>query len=168
MIELLRQYYLDEKGISGPAFTAAILSLLLAVLLLLRHSAHPVAKGMGTGLIGVGVLLFVIAFTARTFNQRKLDELGSRTSVPELELQQSEVTRMEKVMNVAFRYAFVSFAAIMLAAMVWILLTNSAYWRGIAIAVMILAALATIGDSFNAYRNARYLDAVRAFTPPEP
>lgn len=167
MIELLRQYYLDEKGISGPAFIAATLSILLAALLLLRYSTHPVAKGMGTGLIGVGVLLFVIAFSARVFNQRKLDELGSRAFVPELELQQSEVARMEKVMNMTFRYAFVSFAAIMLAAMVWILLTKSPYWRGMGIAVMILVALATIGDSFNAYRNARYLETVRAFTPTE-
>lgn len=167
MLEHIRQYYIDEKGLSIPAFAAAATVLALAAFLLVKHAAHPLARGMGTGLVVAGVLLTVAGFSARNFNEKKLKELTARVAVPELELQQSEVARMDKVMNVTFRYAFIAFVVLMLAAMLWIMLTKSAYWRGMGVALMILVALATIGDSFNAYRNARYLDTVRAYTPGE-
>lgn len=117
------------------------------------------------GLLAVEVLPIVAGFATRNSNERKLHELRTQSTLSETQLQQNELERMDKAMNTTFRYAFIAFVVLMVAAMLWIALTQNAYWRGMGIALMILVGLLTTGGSFNAFRNARYLDTVRAYTP---
>lgn len=162
MHDLIRQYYLGERAIAQPAFIVAGAVLLIA-LLCLKNAANPVAKGMGTGLLIVCALLVTVGVSAMIYNGKKLETLPEPTTTTEAALQQTELDRMDKVMNVTFRSAFITFTVLMLAAMLVILLTKNDYWRGMAIALMILVALATIGDSFNARRCGLYLEAVKAY-----
>ena len=161
----MRQYYLGERGIALPAFIAAGAVLLIA-LLCFKNAANPVAKGMGTGLLIVCALLITLATSALLVNGKMLATLPDPATTNERALQQSELQRMDKVMNVTFHYAFIAFVVLMLGAMLAILLTKNDYWRGMAIALMVLVALATVADSFNARRCRLYVEAVQAHRVP--
>lgn len=162
MLDHIRQYYLDEKSNAIPAFIAAAVMLLLGLLLFFKYGSNAVAKGMGTGFLVVAVLGLVMGFSATAFNNKKLAELETRTTTNDQELRTSELQRMDKVMNVTFRYAFIAFGVLMMAAMLLIIFTKSDYWRGIGIGLMVLVALAVVFDSFNMKRNREYAATITA------
>jgi len=163
MIELILQYYTDEKNGFIPALVAAILFLILGSLLFFKFSGNALAKGMGTGFLVVAALLFVMAVSTSYYNNNKIKSVRELNTHSETALRQSEITRMDKVMNVTFRYAFISFAVLMIIALSIILFTKSEFWKGIGISLMILVALAIIFDSFNMQRNRGYQQQVTMF-----
>ncbi len=167
ILEHIRQYYIDEKqGVIYATITGFIF-LLVSAFIWLKFSENPLSKGIATGFFFIAVLLLVISVSSSIYNNKKIAAISqlyaqSRSSPQQSEssLQQSEIARMEKVMNVTFKYAFISFSALMLLALAIILFSNNYYWKGIGISLMLLTALLIISDSFSMQRNKAYQQTI--------
>jgi hypothetical protein len=163
MLHHIRQYYLDEKGNAVPVFIAAAICLLIGGLLMFKYSGNALAKGMGTGFLIIAVLMLGLGVSSILFNNTKLAALTERAATSEHDLRESELQRMDKVMDGTFRYAFITFGVLMMVAMGVIIGTKSDHWRGLGIALMVLVALAVVFDSFNLRRNREYQATIQAF-----
>ncbi len=164
MLEHIRQYYTDEKGGALYAVIAGFLFILISTFLWLRFSENPLSKGIATGFIFIGALLLVMSVATSVYNNKKIEGTKELRSASDLSLQQSEISRMEKVMNVTFKYAFISFTLLMLVALSIILVSKNYYWKGIGISLMLLVALTIISDSFSMQRNKAYQQKILSLT----
>jgi phosphatidylserine synthase len=162
MIALIQQYYIDERNGAIPAFIAAFIFLILGCICLFKFSANPLSKGMGTGFLIMVALLITLGISSTIFNNNKLAHLKTIQTQSEQSLQQSEIQRMDKVMNITFKYAFITFAVLMAAGLCIILFVKNEYWKGMGIALMALVLLAIISDSFSMQRNGRYQQEINA------
>ncbi|VXD14584.1 hypothetical protein [Marinoscillum sp. 108] len=99
MIEEIHNYYTAEKAGVPYVVLAGILLVGAGILILFKASAHPISKGIATGFLISGGLLIVIILSNKYYNDMMIKELPNRIDETELELQQSEIGRMEKVMN---------------------------------------------------------------------
>ncbi len=92
-----------------------------------------------------------------------IKELPNRIDETELELQQSEIGRMEKVMNVSFRYAFLGFACF-ITILAWLMVAIPSYfWKGFFIGLLFLVLLILIADTYNSKRNDEYLESLKTY-----
>lgn len=130
MIEEIHNYYTAEKaGVLYVVFTGILIAC-AGLLILIKASTHPVSKGLATGLLISGVLLIIIILSNKYYNDLKLKELPNRRLETEEELQRSEMLRIDKVLNISFRYAFLGFA-VCLTFLVWIIIISQSYfWKG--------------------------------------
>lgn len=163
MIEEIHNYYTAEKAGVPYVVLAGIFLVGAGILILFKASAHPISKGLATGLLISGVLLIVIILSNRYYNDRMIKKLPNRIDETELELQQSEIQRMEKVMNVSFRYAFLGFAGF-ITILAWLMVgTPSYFWKGFFIGLLFLVLPILIADTYNSKRNKEYLESVKTY-----
>ncbi|WP_200974826.1 hypothetical protein [Echinicola sp. 20G] len=160
MVEEIHNYYTAEKvGIPYVVLTG-ILLVVAAILILFKASAHPLSKGLSTGLLISGVLLIIIILSNKYYNDRMIKKLPDRIHETESELQQSEIQRMEKVMNISFRYSFLGFAGF-ITILTWLMvITSSYFWKGFFIGLLFLVLPILIADTYNSKRNKEYLDSL--------
>ncbi|RQO30823.1 hypothetical protein DBR32_08870 [Taibaiella sp. KBW10] len=162
MLERMHQYYIDEKSVFAYALGAGILFLLIGFCLWQKFSINPISKGLGTGLLIAGLLLVVGSFSTRYYNEKKISELSVHKGVNEIQLRQSEIQRMDKVMNQTFKYAFITFTVLIISLVLFIVFSKSYYWKGFSMAMMLLVVLLLISDTYSAQRNAAYQEYLKS------
>jgi|GEM_PF-1466135 len=163
MIEEIHNYYTAEKAGVPYVVLAGILLVGAGILILFKASAHPISKGIATGFLISGGLLIVIILSNKYYNDMMIKELPNRIDETELELQQSEIGRMEKVMNVSFRYAFLGFACF-ITILAWLMVAIPSYfWKGFFIGLLFLVLLILISDTYNSKRNDEYLESLKTY-----
>jgi 4-amino-4-deoxy-L-arabinose transferase-like glycosyltransferase len=163
LLEQIRQYYADEKSGAVYALAAGFIFLSVSAWLWLRFSSNQLSRGLATGFIFAGVLLLVMGIGSIFYNNNKIKGTEKMQAVSERSLQQSEILRMDKVMNVTFHYAFIVFAILMVLALIIILFGRNEYWKGIGIVLMLLVAMVIISDSFSMQRNKAYQQKISMF-----
>lgn len=162
MIQQILNYYHDEKHGSVIAVVAGIILFLSAALIWKLFSENPIAKGLSTGFFTTGSLVLIIGISGVFYNNGKIRSVELLKDQKEQSLQQNEITRMDKVMNKTFKYAFITFGILMAAAMALTLITTSWYWKGLGIALIFFIALITLSDTFSMHRNGNYLETIKA------
>ncbi|WP_429933924.1 hypothetical protein [Chryseobacterium sp. MIQD13] len=160
MIEYIHQYYSDEKQGAVYALIASVVLLISGIFIWLKFSDNQMSKGIAVGFLVISMLLLGGAISTISYNNRKLAAVENLKDKSEAELQRDEVQRMDKVMNVTFRYAFISFAVLMGVAVLMIIILPNEFWKGISISLMILVCLLIISDSFSKQRNQIYFDMI--------
>lgn len=163
MIEQMQQYYQDEKAGAFIAFIAAAILLIAGGVIWFKFNDNPLSKGIAVGFIAIAILLEIGGIVTTNYNNQKLADLQEIKIEDPNSLRQSELERMEKVMNGTFRNAFIAFAVLMILALVIIIFTKNYFWKGIGISFMILVALLIISDSFSMKRNKEYQEAITDF-----
>lgn len=67
---------------------------------------------------------------------------------------------MEKVMNVSFKYAFISFFVLIILLTGAMLFSRSYYWKGMSLAFILFVLVLAIADTYNSKRNQEYLQTL--------
>lgn len=161
MLQHIYQYYTDEKSGFAYALSAGIIFLLIGLLFWMKFSANPISKGLGTGLAIAGAILIIGSFSTQYYNNKQIQSLSQRRTETELQLQQSEMQRMDKVMNVTFRYAFITFGVLITSLILIVIISKSCYWKGFCFAFIFLVLFVLIADTYNSKRNAEYFKIVK-------
>lgn len=156
MIYSIRHYYSDEKWGAIMAFVVALLVLTIALRLRLKSRTDPFVRGLTTGLLVVSILLLGLGTGSFVYNTQQITATATRIRQSEHMLQQQELVRMERVMNVTFPAAFLAFAILLLVALLVIRFAGNAYWKGMGSALLLLVILLIISDSYSWRRNKAY------------
>ncbi|MDR6545046.1 hypothetical protein J2810_001088 [Chryseobacterium rhizosphaerae] len=163
MLQHIYQYYLGEKSGVIYALSTGVIFLLTGIFLLLKFHINPISKGLGTGLVIAGIILITGSFSTQYYNNQKIKSLVERKAETETQLQKSEIQRMDKVMNVTFHYAFITFAMLVIGLSLVILFSKSFYWKGFSIAFIMMILFIWIADTYNSKRNAEYFEMVKSY-----
>jgi len=163
--EAIEKYFLAEKAESLVFMAIGTAGILLAVIVFffLKTSFY---KGTAIPLLLIGLLLGIVGFTV----YKKSDEDRIRNvyalSMNPGELKEKELPRMELVMKNFVIYRYVEIALAILGFGLFFYFNNNqaqSFWKGVGIALAIMALLAVTADYFAEKRGRIYLDQLNTF-----
>lgn len=160
MLDLIYQYYTAEKSAAEYTIPVGIVFVVIGFLFWQFLSENQISKGLGLGLMIAGVLIISILLANRQYNIKMIDGLSNRKLEQTEQLKQTEINRMEKVMNVSFKYAFISFFVLIILLTGAMLFSRSYYWKGMSLAFLLFVLVLAIADTYNSKRNQEYLQTL--------
>jgi len=102
------------------------------------------------------MLIISTLLANRQYNIKMIDSLSNRKLEQTEQLKKTEINRMEKVMNVSFKYAFISFFVLIIFFTGAMLFSRSYYWIGMSLAFVLFVLIFAIADTYNSKRNKEY------------
>jgi len=164
--EAIEKYFLAEKAESWVFMAIGISGILLAIIAFyfLKTSFY---KGAAMPLLLIGLLLGIVGFTVyKRSDEDRIKNVYALSMNPG-ELKEKELPRMEVVMKnfVVYRYVEIAFSILGIA-LFFYFNNNQAqsFWKGVGIALAIMALLALTADFFAEKRGHVYLDRLKDFT----
>ena len=163
--EAIEKYFLAEKAESWIFMAIGIAGIVMGIIAVffLRTSFY---KGLAIPLVLVGLLLGIVGFTVckRSDEDRKRNvyALGINPG----ELKQKELPRMEVVMKnlVLYRYVEIALALLGIALLFYFNSKEAQlFWKGLGMALAIMALLALTADYFAEKRGNIYLIQLKDF-----
>ncbi len=163
--EAIEKYFLAEKAGSWIFMAIGIAGMLLAIItfFFLKTSFY---KGAAMPLLLIGLLLGIIGFTIYKRSDedriRNVYALGMNPG----ELKEKELPRMEVVMKNFIVYRYVEIALAILGIALFFYFNNNqaqSFWKGVGIALAIMALLALTADYFAEKRGDIYLTQLKDF-----
>ena len=163
--EAIEKYFLAEKAESWIFMAIGIAGIVTAIItfFFLKTSFY---KGLAIPLVLVGLLLGIVGFTVykRSDEDRKRNvyALGINPG----ELKQKELPRMEVVMKnfVLYRYVEIALALLGIALLFYFNSKEAQlFWKGLGMALAIMALLALTADYFAETRGNIYLTQLKDF-----
>lgn len=100
ILELIHQYYTAEKSAAEYTISVGIVFVVIGFIFWQFLLENQISKGLGLGLMIAGVLLTGILLANRQYNIKMINSLSKRKLLNNEQLKQTEIKRMEKVMNV--------------------------------------------------------------------
>jgi len=163
--EAIEKYFLAEKAESWVFMAIGISGILLAIIAFyfLKTSFY---KGAAMPLLLIGLLLGIVGFTVyKRSDEDRIKNVYALSMNPG-ELKEKELPRMEVVMKnfVVYRYVEIAFSILGIA-LFFYFNNNQAqsFWKGVGIALAIMALLALTADFFAEKRGHVYLDQLKGF-----
>jgi uncharacterized membrane protein len=163
--EAIEKYFLAEKAESWVFMAIGIAGILLAVIafFFLKTSFY---KGAAMPLLLIGLLLGVVGFTVyKRSDEDRIRNVYALSMNPG-ELKEKELPRMEVVMKNFIVYRYVEIAFAILGIVLFFYFNNNqaqSFWKGVGIALAIMALLALTADYFAEKRGRIYLDQLNTF-----
>ena len=163
--EAIEKYFLAEKAESWVFMAIGIAGILLAIIafFFLKTSFY---KGAAMPLLLIGLLLGIIGFTIYKRSDedriRNVYALGMNPG----ELKEKELPRMEVVMKNFIVYRYVEIALAILGIALFFYFNNNqaqSFWKGVGIALAIMALLALTADYFAEKRGLIYISQLKDF-----
>jgi hypothetical protein len=156
MLQYIQQYYLAEKNTALAGIITGALFLFISFALWKFIPLSPLTKGLAVGLLVTGSLNLAMTISYRLVVNQKIIKLGQLEKVADTELQQEEVSRMEKVFSTSFKIALYVDAALILVGILIVMSDSVLFWKGIGLSLMILGTSAFIGEGFSMQKNQAY------------
>jgi len=163
--EAIEKYFLAEKAESWVFMAIGISGILLAIIAFyfLKTSFY---KGAAMPLLLIGLLLGIVGFTVyKRSDEDRIKNVYALSMNPG-ELKEKELPRMEVVMKnfVVYRYVEIAFSILGIA-LFFYFNNNQAqsFWKGVGIALAIMALLALTADFFAEKRGHVYVDQLKGF-----
>ena len=163
--EAIEKYFLAEKAESWVFMAIGIAGILLAIIafFFLKTSFY---KGAAMPLLLIGLLLGIIGFTIYKRSDedriRNVYALGMNPG----DLKDKELPRMEVVMKNFIVYRYVEIALAILGIALFFYFNNNqaqSFWKGVGIALAIMALLALTADYFAEKRGLIYISQLKDF-----
>ncbi len=163
--EAIEKYFLAEKAESWVFMAIGIAGLLLSVIafFFLKTSFY---KGAAVPLLLIGLLLGIIGFTIyKRSDEDRIRNVYALSMNPG-ELKEKELPRMEVVMKNFIVYRYVEIAMAILGIALFFYFNNNqvqSFWKGVGIALAIMALVALTADYFAEKRGQVYIDQLKDF-----
>ena len=161
MIEHIQNYYISERNGSAMATTAGVIFLIISFLLWRFSDAGSISKGIAYSLLGAGLFFTVAGIAVLIHNRNKITEVRSIKAPADTSLQQSEIKRMNKVINSSYIIPLIIFSALLIIGLLLILLTRQEVWKGVAIGLLITGTLGHSTEAFSMKNNNAYLTKIK-------
>ena len=162
MIEIVLQYYANERQFALVGVGIGVVLVILAAILWRTSEVASLGAGMAYFLMIAGMLQATASFSyMRLVNRRA--ELVAKTYVgqSEAEIKRQELVRMHRVLKSGYTGALVTYSAFLLigAALVFIA-GDVPIWKGVALALMIVGVIGHCIEAFSMQENRQYLHEV--------
>ena len=163
--EAIEKYFMAEKAASWIYMVIGIAGMLLAIYAFCFFKTS-FFKGAALPLLLIGLLLGIIGFTIYKRSDedriRNVYALGMNPG----ELKYKELPRMEVVMKNFIVYRYVEIALAILGIALFFYFNNNqaqSFWKGVGIALAIMALLALTADYFAEKRGLIYISQLKDF-----
>jgi len=161
MKEYILQYYASEKQGAVWGIALGIVVMAVAVWLWRRPGNPGLQQGMGYALLGAGTLIVLATLVTVVYNNRRILHTKAMPVASNIDLQRSEVSRMEKVMATAYIGGLVTFSVAAAFGMGLLTLAQKQIVKGIGMGLLLFGLLGMGAEMLSMKRNRRYLEEIR-------
>jgi hypothetical protein len=161
--ENIEKYFMAEKA-ESLVFMAIGLAGIITAIICFFIVKSALCKGAAIPLLAIGLLLAIVGFTI--YNRSDADRTRNvyALTMNPGELKEKELPRMEQVMKnfVLYRYAEITLCLLGIGLVIYFNHNEAkAFWKGVGIALSIMALLALTADYFAEKRGRIYLQNLK-------
>lgn len=159
----IRNYFTAEKYESILFVIIGLLAVILALYFLFLQKEN-FYKGMALPLLLVGLIQITVGSTVWIRSPKDIERVEKIVKSSHDKIQSEEIPRMEVVMKNFVVYRWVEIFLILLGASLFIVVTPTAFWRGLGLGLSIQAMFMLALDYFAESRGKVYLEFLTGFS----
>lgn len=157
--ESIEKYFMAEKS-ESLVFMAIGAAAIIAAIICFFMLKSAMCKGAAIPFLAIGLLLAIIGYTV--YNRSDADRIKNvyALTMNPGDLKEKELPRMEQVMKNFVLYRYIEMGLSLLGIILLVYYYNNeamAFWKGVGLALAIMAILALTADYFAAKRGEIYL-----------
>lgn len=163
--EAIERYFLAEKQ-ESLLFVILSVAAVSSAFLFWFFLRSPFYKGMAIPFVLVGLLMGVVGFTVyKRSDGDRIRNVYAYDMNPD-ELKEKEIPRMELVMKNFVLYRYTEIVLLLAGVGLFFLYrsqSDKAFWAGLGLGLLIMAAIALVADGFAERRGGVYLEGLKSF-----